>query len=75
MKDHFAPIPSIEPDLMSLQEYAARAGIGLTKAYEDARQDHLLVPVFKSGRRFFVSRRAFDALLTRQHGDTRPEAA
>lgn len=75
MSEHFAPTTTIEPDLMSLQEYAARAGVGMTKAYEEARQDQLLVPVFKSGRRFFVSRRAFDALLTRQHGDSRSEAA
>lgn len=58
------------PDLMSLEEYGARVGEGMTKVREQARLDRLLCPVLRSGRRYFVSRRAFEEVLRRQHGDS-----
>jgi hypothetical protein len=63
-----APHDFASPDLMSLEEYAARVGEGLTKVREQARADRLLCPVLRSGRRYFISRKAFEQLLSRQHG-------
>jgi hypothetical protein len=67
-------IDRMRSDLMSLEEYAARTGEGLTKVRENARLDRLLCPVLRSGRRYFISRLAFEALLARQHNPARQDA-
>lgn len=60
-------VTPIERDMITLEELAQRMGVGLTAAYELANQDRLPVPVIRVGRRFLFSRRAYEALLSRQH--------
>ena len=51
------------PDWMSLDEYCLRTGTSYSKAVQDARANRLLVPVVRQGRRFLISRRAYERLL------------
>lgn len=53
----------LRPDLMSLDELAARMGISLTTAYKLARKDALPIPVIRIGPQYRFSRPAFDALI------------
>ena len=57
------PIPSFSPDFMSVEELAARMGIGVSLAYQLARADKLPVPAVRPGRRYLFSRRAYERLL------------
>lgn len=61
-------------EFMDLEELAARMGIGLTMAYQLAKQDALPIPVLKIGRVYRFSRRAYDALATAQHEDAATQA-
>ena len=63
-------ITPIERDMLTLEEIAQRMGIGMTAAYELAGQDRLPVPAIRVGRQFRFSKKAFDALLDRQHEDS-----
>ncbi len=63
------PGSSSPSETMTLEEFAGRMGISITVAYELAAQDKLPVPAIRVGRRYLFSRRAYDALLDRQHGD------
>lgn len=49
---------------MSLEEYCLRTGTSYSKAVQDARANRLLVPVVRQGRRFLISRKAYERLLT-----------
>lgn len=68
MCDRTPDIAPAQSDTMSLAELADRLEISITSAYAMANQNALPVPVFRVGRQFRVSRRAFDALLDAQHG-------
>ncbi len=57
-------------DTMTLDELRRRLGISATVAYELANQDALPVPVIRVGRRYLVSRKAYDALMKQQHRQT-----
>jgi len=57
-------------DMMTLEEIARRLGIGMTAAYELAKQDALPVPVVKVGRRYLFSRLAYERLLASEHEPT-----
>lgn len=62
-------------ETMTLEEIAGRLGIGMTKAYELARKDALPVPRLPIPGPYRFSRRAYDALMERQHTDARSDAA
>lgn len=62
-------ITAIETDTLDLQELTQRMGISLTVGYELAGRNELPVPVIRVGRQYRFSRRAYEALLDRQHGD------
>jgi len=64
-----------QADTMTIDELAAGMRIHRTTAFELARQNRLPVPVIRAGRRLFVSRRAYEALMTERHSPTSPEAA
>lgn len=69
-------VTPLEHDWMTLEELARRMGIGMTAAYELANADRLPIPAHRIGRRFRFSRRAYDAILARQHrGNPRGAAA
>ena len=63
-----------EPDTMTIDEIAERMQIHRTTAYELARQDALPAPVIRAGRRLFVSRRAYEAVMAARHAPTSPGA-
>ncbi len=60
-------VTPIDRDTLTLDELAQRMGISLTVAYELARANKLPVPTIRVGRQYRFSRRAYDALLERQH--------
>jgi excisionase family DNA binding protein len=62
-------------ETMTLEEIAARLGIGMTKAYELAKADKLPVPRLPIPGPYRFSRRAYDALMERQHTDAGRDAA
>lgn len=57
-------VQPFSPDWMSLEEYCLRTGTSYSKTVQDARADRLLVPVVRQGRRFLISRRAYERLLS-----------
>ena len=63
------------PDTMSLSEIAERMGVSYTTVYELARTDRLPVPVFRVGRQYRLSRRAYEALMNAQHGSQASQTA
>jgi hypothetical protein len=56
-----------EPDTGSLEELCRRADVSLTVEYELANRNAFPVPVFRVGRQFRYSRRAWDELMSAQH--------
>lgn len=62
-------------EFMDIEELAARMGIGLTMAYQLAKQNALPVPAIRIGRVYRFSRRAYDALAEQQHARTSTDAA
>ena len=56
-----------EPDTMTLDEIAQRTGVSYGTVYEQARANTLPVPVFRIGRRYLVSRKAYEAVLSARH--------
>lgn len=67
--------PDTIRETMTLEELAARLGIGMTKAYELARRDALPVPRLPLPGPYRYSRRAYDALMERQHTPAGHDAA
>lgn len=59
-----------ESDAGTLEELCRRADVSLTVGYELANRNALPVPVFRVGRQFRYSRRAWEDLMTAQHADT-----
>ena len=55
------PTPVPERDLLTLDELIALTGWGKTKTYEDARAGTLPFPVLRNGRRYYFSRKAYEA--------------
>lgn len=60
--------PTPEPDTLTLYDLARLWGVSYTTVYEQARLNKLPVPVFRVGRRYLVSRKAYDAAMGAQHG-------
>lgn len=54
-------------ETFTIEELAARLGINRSTAYERARRDELPVPVIRIGRRYLVSRKAYEAMMSAQH--------
>lgn len=63
-----------ERDTMSLDELRKRMGISPTVAYALANRNALPIPIFRIGRQFRASRRAWENLMNQQHGTTEQEA-
>jgi hypothetical protein len=55
-------VEPFSPDFMSLEEYCQRTGTSYSKAVQDARANRLLVPVVRRGRRFLISRKAYERI-------------
>ncbi len=68
-------LPRPTDDFLTLEELRQVLRLGKTAMHEMARTNSLPIPVIRAGRQYRFSRRALDELLTRQHGDNRPEAA
>jgi len=62
-------------DLMPLLELGRRAGIGRSQIYELARRDALPIATIRFGRKIFVSRAAFDMLLSFDRSHAAKDAA
>ena len=63
-----SPTPTtLQADAMPIKELAERTGTHYTTVWELARRNELPVPVFRVGRRYFVSRKAYDELMSAQH--------
>lgn len=56
-------IKVFSPDFLDLEEYCQRTGTSYAKAVMDARANRLLVPVVRQGRRYLISRRAYERIL------------
>ncbi len=61
-----APAP-IEADTLTLYDLVQRTGLSYTTIYEQARRNRLPVPVIRIGRRYLVSRKAYDAVMNARH--------
>lgn len=68
-------LTSNDADTGTLEELCQRCDIGISKGYELARENRFPVPVFRIGRTFRFSRRAWDALMAAQHADDSDQAA
>lgn len=60
-------VSDLDRDTMSLEELAARIGIGMTTAYRLAKRDALPIPRIPVPGPYKFSRRAYDELMSRQH--------
>ena len=65
---------STEPDTLTLYDLARLWGVSYTTVYEQARANTLPVPVIRVGRRYLVSRRAYDTVMSAQHEPSRESA-
>lgn len=54
-------------DTMTLYELSDRMGLPYHTLWEMARVNQLPVPVFRVGRRYLVSRHAYERLMNAQH--------
>lgn len=59
-------------DLLTLDELIQLTGWKKTKTYEDAKAGTLPFPVLRNGRRYYFSRRAYEAW---RDGDTTSDSA
>jgi predicted DNA-binding transcriptional regulator AlpA len=62
-------VGTIDQDTMTLLELRTRLGLSQTSAYELASRDALPIPVIRVGRQFRFSKRAWDQLMSSQHGE------
>lgn len=56
-----------EPDTFTLYDLARLWGVNYSTVWELARRDALPIPVMRVGRRYLVSRKAYEALMSAQH--------
>lgn len=56
-----------ESDAFTLYDLARLWDVSYTTVWELARRDELPVPVIRVGRRYLVSRAAYNELMTAQH--------
>ncbi len=56
-----------DSDTLTLYDLVQRTGLSYTTIYEQARLNKLPVPVFKIGRRYLVSRKAYEAVMSERH--------
>lgn len=64
---------TVSRDTLTIEEVAFRLGINRSTAYERARRNELPVPVIRVGRRYLVSRKAYEAMMSAQH-ESKPAA-
>lgn len=67
------PLPT-ESDTLTLYDLARLWGVSYTTVYQQARANTLPVPVIRVGRRYLVSRKAYEAVMSAQH-DREPQSA
>ena len=63
-----------EPDTLTLYDLARLWGVSYTTVYEQARANTLPVPVIRVGRRYLVSRKAYEALMSARHNPEQQSA-
>ena len=56
------------PDVLHMKDVAELLGVSLTSTYEYARRGELPCPIIKCGRRYFVSKAAFEEALRPRAG-------
>ena len=54
----------IEADTLTLYDLARLWGVSYTTVYDQARRNSLPVPTFRVGRRYLVSRKAYEAVMS-----------
>ena len=54
-------------DTLTLYDLSRLWGVSYSTVYEQARANTLPVPVFRIGRRYLVSRKAYEAVMSAQH--------
>ncbi len=72
-----APL-SFDPDArdtLTLYDLARLWGVSYTTVYEQARMNKLPVPVIRVGRRYLVSRKVYDAVMSARHEPQSDEVA
>jgi len=67
--------PTTPRDLLTLDELIQLTGWKKTKTYEDAKVGSLPFPVLRNGRRYFFSRRAYEAWRDGDTGTTTSDSA
>jgi excisionase family DNA binding protein len=67
--------PTPEPDTLTLYDLARLWGVSYTTVYEQARLNKLPVPVFRVGRRYLVSRKAYEEVMRKHHAPEPLDAA
>lgn len=66
--------PEHEAEALTLYDLARLWGVSYSTVYEQARTDTLPVPVFRVGRRYLVSRKAYEAVMSAQREPARESA-
>jgi excisionase family DNA binding protein len=66
---------TLEPDTLTLYDLARLWGVSYTTVYEQARLNKLPVPVFRVGRRYLVSRKAYEEVMRKHHAPEPLDAA
>ncbi len=64
-----------ESDTLTLYDLARLWGVSYTTVYEQARLNKLPVPVFRVGRRYLVSRKAYEEVMRKHHAPEPLDAA
>ncbi len=64
-----------EPDTLTLYDLARLWGVSYATVYEQARLNKLPVPVFRIGRRYLVSRKAYEEVMRKHHAPEPLDAA
>lgn len=68
MSSRVASPPATEqPDMIPLRRGCKRIGKSLTWCYESARTQSFVVPVYRLGSRWVISRIALEEILNKQH--------
>jgi len=64
-----------ESDTLTLYDLVERTGLSYTTIHDLARRNKLPVPVIRIGRRYLVSRKAYEAVMNAGHEPQSNDAA